>query len=100
LPRLGVTAQPLTRNFGPNVIFDPRFGFVADPPRLAREKQNRISFAWKNDERVAVNNLEPRDVTDGTLESGVLISADDQCVGVCFLESSAEVGVAAGDLGG
>src|SRR5262249_26363417 len=88
-------AQPLARNVGPDLVFDPGLGFVADPARLAREDKRGFAVEREKNIDVAVHDLEARHIKDRAFESGVLVTADDQSVQPLGLHARANVGVTA-----
>ena len=71
---------------------------LADVARLGREDDERLAVGGHDDVRVAVHDLEAREVGDAALEAGVLAARDDQRVEVVRGHGGAHVGVAALEL--
>src|SRR5205807_4336666 len=68
--------KPLTGAVCEHLLLDPGRAVLADVAGLAREDDRRLALSRQQHVRIAVHDLEPREVSDGALEAGVLAPAD------------------------
>ena len=94
----GAVAQPLAGNVGPDLIFHPWLLLVPDPASFARKDERRFVFERDDDVNVTMNDFESGGVENSTLESGILIAADDESVQSSGLHAGTNVFVTAIDF--
>jgi hypothetical protein len=73
-------------------LLDLRHPVLADVARLGGEDDERVALRGHDDVGVAVDDLEPREVRDRSLEPRVLASRDDEAVERVLGHRGADVG--------
>src|SRR5205807_7812685 len=94
----GTVGDPPAGMLGEDLFAGPGLAVVSDPARLAREDDRRFAVDRQHDVGVAVQDAEPAQVADGSLEPRVLRARDDDRVDALGLCRLADGGVAPVDV--
>src|SRR5262249_59624974 len=83
---------------GEDLLLDLRVAVLADVARLGREHDRRLAVARHDHVRVAMDDLEAREVRDRSLEARVLGAAHERSVEPVALEGPANPRVTCGQF--